>query len=407
MTKGERRVVITGLGVISAIGHSVDAFWQTIEAGGCGIAPITSVDTSRLSFTMGAEVRDFDAEASLSKADAHQMDRFAQFAMVAAREAATDSGIDLDTLASPRSGVVLGTSAAGQATLDASFKSLYGDDNHRLHPLTVPRYMPNAAASHISMHFGLMGPSYTMCTACSSSNHAIGNAFWLIRSGILDAAFTGGSDAQFNLGNLSAWSSMRVVSPDVCRPFAAGRNGMILGEGGGILLLEEAESARARGAKIYGEIVGFGMSADAHHLVKPLPNGAALAISSALADGGVTADMVSYVNAHGTGTPLNDKEETKTIRLGLGSAAEKVAVSSTKSSHGHGLGVAGALEAVATAMAVHKGVLPPTVNFDEPDPECDLDVVANEPREATVDVALSNSFAFGGLNAVIAFRRYS
>ncbi len=407
MASNERRVVVTGLGNVSAIGNTMAEAWTTIEKGGCGIAEIENFDVGRLTFKNGGQVRNFDAERTLTRGEARQMDRFCQLAMVAAMEAVADSGLGAGVLATPESGVILGTGAGGQLTLDEGFKGLYAQDNIRLHPLTIPRYMANAATCQISMKYGMTGPSFTVSTACSSSNHAIGQAFHLIRSGMLDRAITGGSECPFSWGHLCAWSSMRVVSPDLCRPFSLGRRGMILGEGAGILMLEEESAARARGAKIYGEIAGFGMSADAHHLVKPLPESAARAMRLALDDAKVDGEAVTYINAHGTATPVNDREETKAIRMALGSASETVAVSSTKSAHGHGLGAASALEAVVTCMAVHTGVLPATVNFDEPDPDCDLDIIVNQPREGKVDVALSNSFAFGGLNAVLAFRRYS
>ncbi len=407
MTGNERRVVITGLGSISAVGSNIAEAWQTFENGGCGVTKIDNFDTSRLNFSNGAQVKNFDPEKTLARSEVHQMDRFSQMAVVSAQEAVADCGLDQDALEGPKSGIILGTAGGGQMALDEGFLRIYGSDNSRLHPLTIPRFMPNAAVCQISIKFGITGPSFAVCTACSSSNHAIGQAFHLIRSGSLDRAITGGSDCPFSWGHLCAWNSMNVVSPDVCRPFAAGRNGMILGEGAGILVLEEEDAARARGAKIYGEVIGFGMSADAHHLVKPFAEGAARAIRFALEDGKINADEVTYVNAHGTATRINDQEETNAIRLALGPAAEYIAVSSTKSAHGHGLGAAGAIEAVATCIALYKGVLPATVNYDAPDPNCDLDIVVNEPREAKVNVALSNSFAFGGLNAVVAFRSYS
>ncbi len=271
--------------------------------------------------------------------------------------------------------------------------------------MIVPRTMANAAASYITMRYGLTGPSFTLSTACSSASHAIGQAFWLIRQGTLDAAITGGSEAPFSLGHLKAWEALRVVAPETCRPFSKDRKGMILGEGAAMLTLETLEMAEARGARIYAEIVGFGMGADAHHITQPSAEGCARAMRSALADAGIAADQVGYINAHGTGTITNDATESAAIRMAFGAVADRLAVSSTKSVHGHTLGAAGAVEAVATALALRDGFLPPTANFQEADPQCDLDVIPNVGRRVGVEYALSNSFAFGGLNAVLVFRR--
>jgi nodulation protein E len=257
------------------------------------------------------------------------------------------------------------------------------------------------------MEFGLTGPAFTISTACSSSNHAIGHAFWMVRQGLADLALTGGSEAPFSMGLLKAWEALRVVSPDTCRPFAKDRRGMILGEGGAMLVLEPLEAARARGTQIYAEIVGFGMSADAHHITQPSVEGPAQAMSAVLADAGAPPDAVGYINAHGTGTPSNDPTEARAIYAVFGPRAAELPVSSTKSMHGHTLGAAGAIEAAATALALRNGILPPTANFTEPDPECELYVVPNVARPAEVEYALSNSFAFGGLNAVLAFRRWN
>jgi nodulation protein E len=264
--------------------------------------------------------------------------------------------------------------------------------------------MSNAGASHIAMELTLTGPAYTISSACSSANHAIGQALWMLRSGQADLALAGGSEAPFSLGLLKAWEAMRVVSPDTCRPFSLDRKGLILGEGGAMLVLEPLDSARARGARIYAELAGTGMSADAHHITQGSVTGPAQALRAALADAELPPEAVEYINAHGTGTPVNDPTEARAIRDVFGRHADRLAVSSTKSLHGHALGAAGALEAVATALALHRGMLPPTANFSAPDPECDLDVIPNQARRAAVGAALSSSFAFGGLNAVLAFR---
>jgi nodulation protein E len=267
--------------------------------------------------------------------------------------------------------------------------------------------MSNAAASHISMEFGVTGATLSVSTACSSANHAMGQAFWFVRQGTLDVAIAGGAEAPIAYGNLGAWETMRVVSSDTCRPFSKERSGMVLGEGGAMFIMEELEHARARGAKIYAEIVGFGMSADAHHLTMPLAEGASKAMKLAMKDGGLAPEQVGYINAHGTATQANDVMETNAIRLAFGSHADKLAVSSTKSMTGHSLGAAGAIEAAATILGIYNKILPPTANFISADPECDLDVIPNESRPGEVEAAISNSFAFGGLNAVLAFKTWN
>jgi nodulation protein E len=301
--------------------------------------------------------------------------------------------------------VVTGSSLGGKNTEDAQFLELYGREG-RIHPLTIPRSMANAGTSMISMEFGVTGPGFTLSTACSSSNHAIGHAYWMLRHGLSDAAIAGGSEASFSLGTLKAWEAMRVISPDTCRPLSRDRQGMILGEGAAMLLLEPMEAAQARGAPVLGEVVGFGMSSDANHMTQPSVEGPAQAMRSALRDAGISPGDIGYINAHGTGTVINDPIETKAVREVFGGHAERLAISSTKSMHGHALGAAGALEAMATVMTLREGVLPPTANFQQRDPECDLDVIPNQSRAARVEYALSNSFAFGGLNAVLAFRAF-
>ena len=404
MTSRGRRVAITGLGVISAVGCDLHSFWSALCGARTGIAPITSVDTGTLGFKLGAEVANFSPEELLGRREASQLDRFSQFACAAANDAVEDSGLASEYLATPTCGVVLGAGLGGQDTLDASFKGLYQDGKHRANPMTIPKIMPNAAVSRISMDYGATGPSFTVCTACSSSNHAIGNAFWMVRSGLLDIAITGGSDAPFSLGNLMAWNGVRVVSPEICRPFSQDRSGMTLGEGAGILVLEAMDHALARNAHIHGEVVGFGMSADAHHLVIPSKDGAIQAMQAALLDGGIGPSEVSHVNAHGTGTEVNDVVEAEAINAVFGAHTAKIAVTSTKGAHGHGLGAAGALEAVASVLALQHQSVPPTANTTQVDKHCQIDLVTENPRTAALGIALSNSFAFGGLNAVLAFR---
>jgi nodulation protein E len=397
----DRRVAVTGLGVVSALGSNVADFWGALAAGRCGIRPITSIPTANLRFKNGGEVEGFDAARHFDARQLSLYDPFTQYAVAAAREAWRDSAADLS---GPRAGVITGSSVGGQTAMDAAFLELYGRQSPRVNPMLIPRVMSNSAASHIAMEFGAQGPAFSVSTACSSGNHAIGQAFWAVRSGVCDIAMAGGCEAVFSYGFLKAWEAMRVVSPDTCRPFSKDRCGMILGEGAGMLVLEPLEAARARGARVYAEIAGFGMSADAHHITQPSASGAALAIRRAVDDAGIEPAAVGYINAHGTGTPANDPTEAAAIRLVFGADADRIAVSSTKSMHGHALGAAGAIEAVATILALHRCRIPPTANFTTRDPECDLDVVPNISRAAEVEYALSNSFAFGGLNAVLAFR---
>ena len=399
-----RRVAITGLGIISALGSSVPEFWSNLTSGISGIHPITLVDPKRLRFQNGAEVKNFDPTQHFESSQQAVMDRFAQFALVAARQAIADSKLDLSPDLKSRTAIVTGSCIGGQAAQDDQFVELYRNSRDRVHPFTIPRTMANSGASHISMECGITGPVFTVSTACSSANHAIGQAFWMVRSGQVDAAIAGGSESPFSYGLLKAWESLRVVSPDNCRPFSKNRSGMILGEGGAMLVLEPLEVARSRGAHIYGELIGFGMSSDAFNVMAPSAEGAAASMTRAMQDAGVSANSVGYINAHGTGTIANDPTETRAIHLAFGAHAKNLTISSTKSMHGHALGAAGAIEAVATVLALQNGLLPPTANFTEPDPECDLDYIPNKPRRQRVEYALSNSFAFGGLNAVLAFR---
>lgn len=400
----KRRVVITGLGVMSGIGKNVVEFWDSIQNCRDGIAPMEIVNRSRFRFQNACEVKNYNPNDYFANTDL--IDRFAQFGVITAREAVKDANLESNEDSGEKTCIVFGTSIGGQDEQDRVLKEIYQQDRNRLHPLTIPRIMPNSAASNVSMEFGITGATFTVSTACASSNHAIGNAFWMIRNGLYDIGLAGGTETPFSLGFLKAWESIRVVSPDTCRPFSKNRNGMILGEGGGTLVLESLESAQKRGAKIYGEIIGFGMSADASHITKPSQIGAERAMKMALKDGGVSADKIDYINAHGTGTVANDSMETAAIRTVFGSHAENLAVSSTKSMHGHALGGVSSLEAVATVLGIYHGIIPPTANFTEFDPECDLDVVPNGAREEQIDYAMSNAFAFGGLNAVLVFKRF-
>jgi nodulation protein E len=400
-----RRVAITGVGAISALGRSACEFARSLREGRSGIGPIESADTTQLRFQNGAEIRGYTHQPYFEDRRADFIDRFAQFAVIAAREAVADAGVEWTPELRETAAIITGSCVGGQSTEDIGFVEVYKLGHNRVHPLTIPKTMANAGASHISMEFGITGPSYTISTACSSAGHAIGQAYWMVRSGATDLALTGGSEAPFSFGILKAWEAMRVVSPDTCRPFSKDRRGMILGEGSGMFVLEPLEAAQARGARIHAEIVGFGMSADACHITQPSSEGAARAMRSALRDARLAPEQIGYINAHGTATPANDPTETAAIRAIFGAHADKLQVSSTKSMHGHALGAAAALECLATAIALRDGVLPPTANYNEPDPDCDLDVIPNVAREAQVEYALSNSFAFGGLNAVLALKK--
>jgi nodulation protein E len=397
------RVAITGLGIICGLGKNAGEFWENAIQGRSGVGKIQAVDVSKFRFQNGAEVRDYDPKEYFDGARQELLDRFAQFAVIAAREAVADAGISVTPELAPRIAVVTGASVGGQTSEDAGFQEVYQRGRPRVHPLTIPRVMMNAGASHICMDFGITGPSLTTSTACSSANHAIGLGFWMVRSGQVEVAIVGGSEAPFSFGLLKAWEAMRVVAPVVCRPFSKDRSGLVLGEGGAMLILEAFDRAVGRGAKIYGELVGFGMSADAYHITQPTAAGPAQAMRAAISDASIQPCDIGYINAHGTGTINNDATESRAIREVLDPHADQVLVSSTKSMHGHALGAAGAIEAVASVLALRDGMIPPTINFNEPDPECNLNLVVNEAKAAPLRYALSNSFAFGGLNAVLAF----
>jgi nodulation protein E len=402
----KRRVAITGLGIISPLGLNLVESWKSLSEGRPAIGPMQSVDRSGvvLKIQNVAAVRGFDPLQHFQGGKDAQLDRFAQFSVVAAREAMRDAGLELTPAMRETGAVICGSAVGGQDAIEKGFEDLYVQGRGRVHPLTIPKTMANAGASHISMEFGLTGPTYTVSTACSSANHAIGQAFRLVRDGYADVAVTGGSEAPLSIGMLKAWEAMRVIAPDTCRPFSKDRRGMILSEGGAMMILEPFEAAQARGARIYAEVCGFGMTSDAFHLTQPTVSGPARAMREALREANMAPESVGYINAHGTGTPGNDPVETRAIREVFGAHADKLAISSTKSMHGHALGAAGALESIATIMALYHGILPPTANYNERDPECDLDYIPNQPRTAKVEAALSNSFAFGGLNAVVAFR---
>ena len=399
-----RRVAVTGLGVVSALGPDRESHFEALREGRCGIGEIEIADVDRLSVRVGAQARFFRAEDHFTKSEIALFDRTTQFALIAAQEAFADSGLEIDEALATRAGVVLGTALNGMETIDSNYRAVFEEKKNRVHPFIVPRLMVSAGASQISMRHGLKGPSWTVSTACASSNHAIGQAAQAIRAGTADVVVSGGAEAPLTFGVVKAWEGLRVLSKDGCRPFCATRNGMVQGEGAAIVILEEMERAKARGAPIWGEIAGFGMSADAGDIVAPSQDGAMRAIRGALSDAGMAVEAVDYVNAHGTATAANDRTEAAAIRAVFGAATDALAVSSTKSMHGHCIGGAGALELAATLMAIRDGVVPPTAGVVEPDPACPIDPTPNVARERTVRAALSNAFAFGGLNAVLAVR---
>ncbi len=399
------RVAVTGLGLVCALGNNVAECWKRLAAGESRIGPLADAGSPPYKFQNGAQALNFRPSDHFSEKDLVMLERFAQFAAVAAREAVAQSGLEFHGDLADSTAVVTGSSVGGQFTEEEGYRRLFGEKNPRVAPLTIPRTMANAGASRISLEFGLHGPAYTVATACSSSNHALGQAFWMTRNGQVTAAITGGSEAVFAEGLLRAWEAMRVVSPDVCRPFSLDRRGLSLGEGAGMLVLENWEHAQARGASILGEIVGFGMSSDAHHITQPCVEGPAKAMRWALRDAHLQPEQIDYINAHGTGTQANDMTEAGAIRDVFSSHTERLPVSSTKSMHGHTLGAAGAIEAIATLLALRRGLIPPTANFTAPDPSCNLDVVPNQARRASIETAISNTFAFGGLNATLVMKR--
>jgi 3-oxoacyl-[acyl-carrier-protein] synthase II len=403
-----RKVVVTGIGPATPVGIGREAFWSSLSGGRSGIGAITRFDSEGFPVRIAGEVGDFDPGQYLEPKEVRRTDRFVHLVLAAAKLAHDDSGSP--ELTPERTAVVMGTGIGGMATIEEQVRNLVEKGPDRVSPFMVPAMMPNAAAGHVAMALGLTGPNMGVVTACAASTHAIGEAFRTIREDRADVAFAGGSDASVTPVSIAAFARMGALSrnPDAeraSRPFDSARDGFVLSEGACVLVLEEEERAKARGATIYAQIVGYGATADAFHVTQPEPEGlgAIAAMHAALAEAGEPAESVGYLNAHGTSTPLNDAAEAKAIRKVFGD--HQVAVSSTKSMTGHLLGAAGGVEAAATVLALHTGTLPPTINLDDPDPECDLDHVANTAREQQVDLALSNSFGFGGQNAVLAIRR--
>ncbi len=401
MTDPDRRAVVTGMGAVCATGHDVPAFLAALRDGAVGIAPIDTIPTEKLSVPIAAAIRGLDIGQHIPDRRQRVLDRAAQLALIAGVQAMAQSGLEAPQLTD---GAVILAATSGQETLDAAYAQLHAGG--RVHPLTVPRVMANAPASTLSQEFGLRGPCFAVASACASASHAIGLAAQMIRAGMVEVAVTGGADASVTVGFLKGWEGLRVLSADACRPFSHNRSGLVIGEGAGILVLESAGHARRRGATVIAEIAGFGMTADAGDLTAPSAEGAGRAMAAALADAGCAPAEIGYVNAHGTGTWLNDRTEVEALRQVFGAHLDRLPVSSTKSMIGHCMTAGGALELIATVMALRDGVLPPTMGFAEPDPDCAIDCVPNAARTADVAAAMSNAFAFGGLNAVLVARRW-
>lgn len=400
---GARRVVVTGQGVVSAIGTGVDAFWSSVRHGECGIGPIANFDLQDLYITIAGEVKDFDPRERCPSKLLLLADRYSQFAGVAAIEAMTQAGFDGPLKDGHRAASIIGSGVGGLSTMETAYADLFIHKKKATHPLTLLRVIASSACAHVSIEYGIKGPCFGTVSACSTAAHAIGLVFQMIRAGMVDVGVAGASEACLTFGSLRSWQAMRVLSPDGCWPFAKRRNGTVLAEGAGILVLEELEHAKARGAKPIAELVGFGMTSDAADMVNPSIEGPTVAMQIALDDARLAPSDIDYINAHGTATTINDINETRAIRRVFENAAERVSVSSTKSMHGHCLGAGGGVEAIACIKAIEENFVPPTIGFDEPGSECDLDYTPNEGRSREVNYAMSNSFAFGGLNAVLVF----
>lgn len=398
-------IVVTGTGCVSALGHSVEAFWSALQDGSCGLGELVQATPSDLRVSVVGAIPAPDPRHMLDARRLPMLDRFSVLAIVAAQQALAQSGLLLEQVGH-RTGCVVGVGTAGGETIDELYRRIFLEGARRANVFTVPRVMPSAPASQISMGFGIRGPVFTVSSACASSNHAIATAVWLLRDGVIDAAVVGGTEAPLTYGILKAWEALRVMAPDTCRPFDRHRKGLVLAEGAGMLVLERADHAKARGADILAQIAGAGMSADAADVVAPTLEGTAAAMRACLADANLSVDAIDYINAHGTGTVTNDITEIKVIKAVFGDAAKHLSISSTKSMHGHALGASGSLELIAVIEAIRRGIVPPTINIEELDPECDLDVTPGHARERSIRAALSNAFAFGGTNAVVAVKRF-
>lgn len=406
-SNGTRRVVVTGTGAVTPIGIGVDDYWTSLKAGVSGVAPIQRFDTEDLYITIAGEVKGFDPRACLRRLKRDKVlphaDRFSQFAGVAACEAMDQAGIEAPIEDGMRAASIIGSGAGGLVTFEAAYRDLFIRKKKATHPFTLLRVIGSSAAAHVGIEYGIKGPTFGTVSACATAAHAIGLLFDFVRRGVVDIGIAGASESVLNYGTMRAWQAMRVLSPDGCFPFSKNRNGTVLAEGCGLLVLENLERARARGANILGEVVGFGMTSDAKDMVNPDIEGPREAMRQALRDADLSTTDIDYLNAHGTATAVNDVNETRAIKDVFGDHAKNLSVSSTKSMHGHMLGAGGGIEAVACLKAIEEGFVPPTIGYTEPDPECDLDYTPNEGRKRDVTYAMSNSFAFGGLNAVLVF----
>jgi 3-oxoacyl-[acyl-carrier-protein] synthase II len=409
---GRRRVVVTGLGAVSPLGNDVESTWASLLAGESGAGPITQFDHSDYPVHFACEVKDFDPTDWIDRKAARRMDRFTHLVLAAARQAEADSGVDIAKEAG-RVGAAIATGIGGLRSFEECYDTLAARGPDRVNPFSIPAIIPNLGAGWVSIELGTRGPLLSECTACAASNMAIGDGADTIRLGRADVMLCGGTEAAVCGVGIAGFGAMRALSRrnddpgHASRPFDAGRDGFVMGEAGAVLVLEELEHAQARGARIYAEVVGYGLSSDAKHITEPDPTGPVTAFEMALGDAGVGHDQIDYINAHATSTPIGDASETKMLKLALGEEnARATPVSGTKGATGHCLGAAGAIEAMFTVLAIRDGKLPPTINYEVPDPECDLDYVPNEARDADVDVAVSNSFGFGGHNACVVFRKY-
>jgi len=404
---GARRVVVTGTGVITPIGLTVDDFWNSMKASKCGVSELGGFPLDDLKILIAAQIKDFDPKARLKHFQRDKLvlhaDRYSWFAAAAADEAVKESGIDFPIAEPYRSACIVGSGAGGLVTYENSYRALFIEGKRATHPLTLLRIIGSSASAHVGIEFGIKGPTFATCSACSTATHAIGIARDYIRNGIVDVAIAGASESVINYGTMKAWQALHVLSPEGCFPFAKKRNGTVLSEGAGILVMESLEHAKERGAKILAELVGYGMSSDAKDMVNPDIDGPREAMRQALEDAELAPSDIEYLNAHGTATTINDVNETRAIKAVYGNHAKSLAISSTKSMHGHPLGAGGGIEAAACIRAINEAWVPPTIGLDEPDPECDLDYIPNVGRDLKVNYAMSNSFAFGGLNAVVVF----
>lgn len=398
------RVVVTGLGSVCGLGTGIADFWAALCKGQTAIRPLTGFDDVKIK--TGARIEKFQPEQHFPKDLLPLLDRFSQFAVLAAQEAVDDAGLTDCKDVLKDAAAIIGTGCGGKQTDEETYRKLYKENRSRVHPLTIPKGMTSAAASNVSKQVGIKGPVFSVSSACASGAHAVIQGRMMIQSGLVDVAIVGGTDAPFTYGLLKAWDSLRVVSDDICRPFSKDRSGLVLGEGAGMLVLESDRHAIKRGARIYAELAGCGMSSDAGHITRPDVGGIVRAINCAIEDAKLELKFVNYINAHGTGTIANDIAETEALHRVFGRHANHLAVSSTKSMHGHALGAASALELVATVLTVYNNLIPPTANFTSAGEGCDLDYVPNSARDEQVDLALSNAFAFGGLNAVVAIKSF-